>query len=137
MARERLLYGHWQAGARPGYHVPMRTRAAFTLIELMMVIMIIGVLIGLAAPAYERYKQYTFTRTCYANQKTISSALQAYNLDHNEKRTDYPTVLQTLSSGGYIRMAPDDPGVGAGSSGDYQATSVGHGVTCKVHGPLL
>jgi len=105
----------------------MRRRDAFTLIEIMMVILIIGVLIGLAAPAYERYKQYTFTRTCFANQKTLSSALQAYNLDHNEKRTDFPAVMPVLQSGGYIRMVPQDPGVGAGSSANYQPTGVGHG----------
>lgn len=115
----------------------MRTRGAFTLVEIVIVCLIISVLVGLAAPAYDRYKKYSFTRACYANQKTVSSALQAYNLDHNEKRTDYPGVMHDLQTGGYIRQVPDDPGAGAGSSSDYQPTEVGHGITCKVHGPLL
>lgn len=114
----------------------MRRRSAFTLVEIVIVCLIISVLVGLAAPAYDRYKRYSYTRTCYANQKTVSSALQSYNLDRNEKRTDYPDVMQALASGGYIRAVPSDPGAGAGSSANYQPTAVAFGITCKQHGPL-
>jgi prepilin-type N-terminal cleavage/methylation domain-containing protein len=114
----------------------MRRRCAFTLIEIVIVILIIAVLVGLAAPAYERYKNYSYTRTCYANQKTVSSALQSFNLDRNEKRTDYPGVMQVLASNGYLRVVPSDPGGGPGSSANYMSTDVGHGITCKQHGPL-
>lgn len=114
----------------------MGRRSAFTLIEIVIVCVIIGVLVGLAAPAYERYKHYSYTRACFANQKTVSSALQSYNLDKNEKRTDFPDVMQVLYSAGYIRSVPSDPGSGLGSSAQYQPTSIGFGVTCKSHGAL-
>ena len=121
---------------RGRYHGPMHRRSAFTLIEIVIVCLIISVLVGLAAPAYERYKNYSYTRACFANQKTVASALQSYNLDRNEKRTDFPDVMQVLASNGYIRVVPYDPGAGLGSSGNYQPTAVGFGVTCKTHGPL-
>ena len=94
----------------------MNRRSAFTLLEIVIVILIIGVLVGLCAPAYERYKHYSYTRACFANQKTVSSALQTFNLDRNEKRADFPDVMQVLFSGGYIRSVPYDPGAGLGSS---------------------
>ena len=106
------------------------------MVEIVIVVLIIAVLVGLAAPAYERYKHYSFTRTCFANQKTVSQALQSYNLDRNEKRDDYPGVMQVLASGGYIRAVPADPGGGAGSSANYQSTTVNFGITCKTHGAL-
>lgn len=114
----------------------MARRSAFTLVEIVIVCLIIAVLVGLASPAYERYKRYSFSRTCYVNQKTVSQALQAYNLDRNEKRADYPDVMLVLSSTGYIRVVPQDPGGGAGSSANYQPTSINFGITCKTHGPL-
>ena len=126
------------AAFRPAryYGFNMGRRSAFTLVEIVIVCVIIGVLVGLAAPAYERYKHYSYTRACFANQKTVASALQSYNLDRNEKRADYPDVMQTLYSAGYIRSVPYDPGSGLGSSAQYQTTVAGFGITCKSHGPL-
>ena len=102
----------------------------------MIVIAIIGVIMAIAQPAYKRYRDYSNTRACFSNQKTLSSALQAYNLDKNSKRNDIPAVLPTLADSGYIRVVPDDPGVGPGTWGDYMGTSLYFGITCKVHGPL-
>lgn len=111
-------------------------RTAFTLIEIVIVVVIIGVLVGLAAPSYERYRKYSNTRACYANQKTISAALQNYNLDRNDKRNDLPDVMQVLQSAGYLRVVPADPGAGPGSSANYQSTSIGFSITCRSHGAL-
>jgi hypothetical protein len=45
-------------------------------------------------------------------------------------------VFATLVQGGYLRVAPEDPGGGPGSQANYQQTGLGHGITCKAHGPL-
>lgn len=111
-------------------------RRGFTLIEIMIVMAIIAVILAIAAPSYEKYRKYSNTRACYANQKTISAALQNYNLDRNEKRTDLPDVMTALVSAGYLRTAPHDPGAGPGTQVNYLPTKVGHSITCKVHGPL-
>ena len=111
-------------------------RRGFTLIEIMIVIAIIGIIAAIAAPAYEKYRKYSNTRACYANQKTISAALQNFNLDRNETRTDLPDVMQVLVSAGYLRTAPNDPGAGPGTQSNYLPTTVGFSITCKSHGPL-
>jgi len=110
--------------------------SGFTLIELMIVILILGVIAGIAAPAYEKYRKYSNTRACFSNQKAISGALQNYNLDKNTKRTDLPAVLKDLQGDGYIRTVPEDPGEGPGTSSNYLYTTTGHGIRCAKHGAL-
>jgi prepilin-type N-terminal cleavage/methylation domain-containing protein len=116
--------------------LPLVRRRGFTLIEIVIVILIIGVISGIAAPAYEKYRKYSYTRACFANQKTVSGALQNYNLDKNLKRTDLPGVMNDLVNEGYIRTVPNDPGEAPGSSSDYVYTGSGHSIKCIKHGPL-
>lgn len=64
----------------------MRRRTAFTLIEMLVVIGIIVLLVGIAAPMiYKAYKSGSSARL-KADLATISTALEAYKGDHG----DYP-----------------------------------------------
>src|ERR1700738_4848681 len=95
-------------------------RQAFTLIELMIVIAIIGVLAAIAVPNFKAARERANTRACYANQKTVVGAMEMYNLDKNTKRTTLDGAFFTsLKSGGYLQSIPQDPGQGPGSSGNY------------------
>jgi prepilin-type N-terminal cleavage/methylation domain-containing protein len=112
-------------------------RSGFTLIEIMIVISIIIIILAIATPAYRRYENFAMTRACFANQKTISSALQNYNLDTSQHRTDVPEIFTTLISAGYLQTLPLDPGGGGtGSINDYQYTTNGFGIRCTRHGIL-
>ena len=116
-----------------------RGRQAFTLIELMIVIAIIGVLAAIAVPNFKRARERANTRACYANQKTIAGALEMYNLDKNTdvKALD-PAFLGSLVTDGYLQSVPNDPGQGGGtaSSDHYTWINDGNGIKCVAHGTI-
>lgn len=54
----------------------------FTLVELMVVILIIGILVAIAIPVFNSAKASAQRRTCFANQRIIEGACQTYVADH-------------------------------------------------------
>ncbi|MGI6147637.1 MAG: competence type IV pilus major pilin ComGC, partial [Bacillota bacterium] len=60
----------------------LRNQRGFTLVELMIVIVIIGVLAAIAVPAYSSYVSRAQERTCEANRRTISTAAGMYYIEH-------------------------------------------------------
>src|SRR5215510_5050821 len=74
--------------------LPPRDEAGFTILEILVVITIIGLLIGLVAPAAVR--QLGGARVSVAKQsiERISTVLDLYNLDMGS----YPTTEQGLAA---------------------------------------
>ncbi len=50
----------------------------FTLVELMMVVVIIGVLVAIAIPVFSAARASAESRSCFSNQRTIEGAAQQY-----------------------------------------------------------
>ena len=50
----------------------------FTLVELMVVVLIIGILIAIAIPVFNSAKANAQKKACFANQRTIEGAAQTY-----------------------------------------------------------
>jgi prepilin-type N-terminal cleavage/methylation domain-containing protein len=123
--------------ARPSKPKARNGWVHFTLAELVIVLVILGVLAAIAVPNFEAARVRANTRACYANQKTIVGAMEMYGLDTDPRRTVLDTAWFTaLKSGGYLQSVPQDPGQGAGTSSHYRATSGGNGITCSVHGTI-
>ena len=55
-----------------------RKEEGFTLVELMVVVLIIGILVAIAIPVFNAASKSARLRTCQANQRTIEGAVQQY-----------------------------------------------------------
>jgi general secretion pathway protein G len=94
-----------------------RLMAGFTLIEIMVVVVIIGLLVGIVAPNVMRQLGRAETGRAEADVKSISTALDLFRMDHYR----YPTSdegLEILRGGAeingkkveeYLQKDPVDP----------------------------
>ncbi len=96
-------------------------QSGFSLIELLVVLVIIGLLVSIAAPRFLDQADKARVQKVRADFKSIETALQIYRLDN----FDYPTTEQGLEalvskpttqpiplhwkSGGYLSEMPKDP----------------------------
>jgi prepilin-type N-terminal cleavage/methylation domain-containing protein len=68
----------------------------FTLIELMIVILIIGILVGIAVPVFLAARGSADSKTCMANRRTIVSSANVFASDSNGGDGSYPTAIGDL-----------------------------------------
>ena len=80
-------------------------RSAFTLIELMIVITIIGILATISQPSYERYVIKARETALRHQLLETRSALDQYRAD----RGVFPETLEELAQASYVPRVPIDP----------------------------
>ncbi|MBU2877529.1 type II secretion system major pseudopilin GspG [Aliiglaciecola lipolytica] len=96
-------------------------QAGFTLIEVMVVLLIIGIMAGLVAPQILGNQEEAQRKAAAIDIQSLESALTRYKLSNNR----FPTTEQGLDSlvneptidpiprnyptGGYINRLPNDP----------------------------
>lgn len=80
-------------------------QSGFTLIELMIVIAIIVILLGFAAPRYQESILRARESVLHEDLYVIRNAIDQYTLD--KKRA--PQSLQDLVEAGYLKVIPKDP----------------------------
>ena len=56
----------------------------FTLVELMVVVVILGILVAIAVPLYNAQTEKAKTTTCQANQRIIESAIVQWSMDMDQ-----------------------------------------------------
>ena len=81
----------------------MIRRKAFTLIELMVVIAIIGILAAIVVPAYVKVKEQAFRSSDITNMGAMNTALQLYRADQGA----YPPTLLGYATG-YLSNIPTE-----------------------------
>lgn len=105
-----------------------RRRKGFTLIEIMIVVLIIGILLAIAIPNFMRARETSRAKSCCANLKQIETAKEQYAMDNKLADGDpIPNDGADLwAAGGYIKQAPECP-----SGGDYTVDVIGENASCS------
>ncbi len=68
-------------------HSLLRNRKGFSLVELMIVVVIMGILIAVAIPLYGAVTKNAEKRTCQDNQRTIRAVYARYVLNEADGST--------------------------------------------------
>lgn len=82
----------------------------FTLVELMVVVLIIGILVAIAIPVFHSAKSNAQKKACWASQRTIEGAAQTYAAQNGGL---YPDAVTDLMPS-YVKETPECP-LGAGA----------------------
>jgi prepilin-type N-terminal cleavage/methylation domain-containing protein len=111
-----------------------RKSAAFTLVEIMIVVLIIGILLAIAVPNFVRARETSRGKACIANLKEIDSAKEQYAMDNKLPTGDTSVAADTLGTGSllvgpalYIKNAPVCP-----ANGTYTVGNIGITPTCTI-----
>jgi general secretion pathway protein G len=82
-----------------------RGAAGFTLLEMMIVIVIMGILMSIALPIYNQSLVRSREAVLRQDLFTLRSLISQYTLDKQKA----PQSLDDLVQGGYIKVLPKDP----------------------------
>lgn len=75
---------------------PTHRTKGFTLIEILIVVMVIGILVAIAVGAYSKTKEGARKWACIANMKSIDAAKMEWALENNKSSLDTPTEDDVL-----------------------------------------
>ena len=105
----------------------MKNKKGFTLIEIIIVVVIIGLLAAMVIPAFNQVRQESREKAMTKNLRQIASAAQHYILEEDVESVSYSalvdggylTDIQTVDGESYVITVSEDTNVirAAGNDG--------------------
>jgi len=104
----------------------------FTLIEIMIVVSIIGLLLGVALPAFMKSREQATKQVCIENLSQIESAKQVWGVENGKKNGSPASAADLIGPNLYMKKEPLCPG-----GGRYDYTTIGSPALCSAEGHSL
>lgn len=104
----------------------MKSRA-FTLVEIMIVVLIVGVLSSIAIPNFVKTRSTARQKTCINNMKQIESAKEQWAMENKKAAGDACAMSDLVGSGNYMNNTPTCP-----AGGTYSVNNVASLPACSL-----
>lgn len=106
--------------------------SAFTLVEIMIVVAIIGLLAAIAIPNFVKARTTAQTNACIANLKQIQGAIEQWALEQKKAPTAAVTVTDISGSSSNFIKGAVNTDIVCPAGGTYTLTDVATPPTCSL-----
>lgn len=99
----------------------------FTLVEIMIVVLIIGILLAIAVPNFIRARENSRARTCVANLRQMEAGKEQWAMENQAGAAAVPVWADLTPA--YLKAQPTCP-----SGGTYTIGAISANPTCSTGG---